>query len=123
MINPGIWGFLSGARDRNERYITTAYREIREESGLSRDSLTLLYSGIIMVVEESKGLMWPNHLYILRSSTDRVKLDYENADYRWATLREIEKEINYTNVFINHKNLLKRIKRYANAQNPNKPDK
>ncbi len=112
IMNPGIWAFLSGGRDGNERYITTAYREIKEESDIGRKSLKLLYKEKRLLKEDRKGIKWHNWLFIFHSDTRKVKLDYENSAYRWATMREIEKEINYTNVFINRKALEAKIRRY-----------
>ncbi|MCL4364833.1 MAG: NUDIX domain-containing protein [Candidatus Marsarchaeota archaeon] len=115
VINPGIWSFLSGAREGKDRYLATAYREIEEESGIKKECLRLLYSGRINVIDLKKGFSWPNRLYLFRSSTGKVRLDYENAGYRWATLAQIEKEINYTNVFTNPKHIIKIIKGHING--------
>ncbi len=115
VINPGIWSFLSGARDGTERYLSTACREIREESGIGRESLSLLFSGKVSVTERSRNLAWTNRIFIFRSSTGKVRLDFENSGYRWATIREIENEIDYTNVFINPKRILKSIKRHVHG--------
>ena len=113
ILNPGIWAFLSGGRDGKERYIETAYREIKEESGIGRSSLRLLYKTRMFLFDRKRGIMWPNHVYIFKSDTQKVRLDYENSKYRWATLGQIEKEINYTNIFINHKKLVRKIRGYA----------
>ncbi len=113
ITNPGIWSFLSGARDVNERYIETAYREIREESGIDRRSLNLLFKERMLIADRKRGIMWLNWVFIFRSNTGIVRLDYENSRYRWATIGQIEKEINYTNIFINNKELVKRIRGYV----------
>ena len=112
IMNPGIWAFLSGGRDGNERYLTTAYREIGEETSIGKESLRMLYKEKRLLKEDRKGIKWHNWLFIFHSNTRKVKLDYENSAYRWATMREIEKEINYTNVFINRKALEAKIRRY-----------
>ena len=113
ITNPGIWSFLSGARDGRERYIETAYREIKEESGIDRRSLALLFKERMLITDRKRGIMWPNWVFIFRSDTGKVRLDYENSRYRWTTVSQIEKEINYTNIFINHKELVKRIRGYV----------
>ncbi len=115
IMNPGIWAFLSGGRDGRERYIHTAYREIEEESGLKKDSLKLLYRKRRLVTDEGRRLCWYNWIFIFRSNTSKVKLDYENSAYRWATLRQIEKEINYTNVFINRREIERKIGEYIHG--------
>ena len=110
ILNPGIWAFLSGGREGSERYIDTAHREIAEESGISSKCLSLLYRSRVMMVDRKKGIMWPNVLFIFRSSTNAVKLDYENSKYRWASIKEIESEVDYTSTFINGKTIINAIK-------------
>ena len=53
--------------------------------------------------------------FIFRSSTGKVRLDLENRAYRWATIREIENEINYTNVFIHEEGILKMLRRHVHG--------
>ena len=116
ILNAGIWAFLSGGRERGERYIDTAYREIREESGIDRHSLTLLFKTRMLLTDRKRRIVWPNWVFVFRSDTGKVRLDYENSGYRWATINQIEKEINYTNIFINHRELEKTIRGYVYGQ-------
>ncbi|MHB1829797.1 MAG: NUDIX domain-containing protein [Candidatus Micrarchaeaceae archaeon] len=115
ILNPGIWAFLSGGRDGSEKYIETAYREITEESGISSKCLSLLFRALVMMVDRNRGIMWQNVLFIFRSSTNVVKLDYENSKYRWASVKEIENEIDYTSTFINGEMIINAIKGCMNG--------
>ena len=116
ILNPGIWAFVSGGNKRNEKYIDTAYREIKEETAIDRRSLTLLFKTRMLLMDKKRKIIWPNWVFIFRSDTGKVRLDYENSAYRWATVNQIEKEINYTNIFINHKELEKTIRGYVYGQ-------
>ncbi len=111
ILNPGIWSFLSGGRDNKESYLNTAYREIYEEVKLPRSKLTLLDSGSTYLRDQKKGVMWYNRVFIFRSSTGKVRLDFENSAYRWASFGSILNEKGYTNVFINEEQLLSKIRR------------
>ena len=116
ILNPGIWAFLSGGRDGKEKYLDTAYREIKEEVKLSKQHLKLLYKAKVYLKEERKKIIWANELFIFRSDTDKIKLDMENKAYRWATLKQIEKEINYTNILINEKRIIRHLKGFISAK-------
>ena len=116
ILNRGIWSFLFGGRDRGEKHITTAYREIKEEVKIAKSHLRMLYTTKVYLKEEGKRIMWLNQLFIFRSDTDKVKLDIENSSYRWAQFRDIEKEINYTNILINEKPILNKIKGFLDER-------
>jgi 8-oxo-dGTP pyrophosphatase MutT (NUDIX family) len=116
ILNPGIWTFLSGGRSRGERYLDTAYREIKEETGIGRDSLRLLFSTMMTIFDRKRRLSWPNRVFIFVSSTGKVRLDYENSRYRWAAMDQIEKEINYTNIFINRSRIEKMIRGFIHGE-------
>lgn len=115
ILNPGIWAFLSGGREKAEKYIETAYREITEESGISRERLSLLYKSRVLMTDRKRGIMWQNALFIFRSSTNTVRLDYENSRYRWASIKELENEVDYTSTFINGKMVINAIKGCMNG--------
>lgn len=111
--NPGIWAFVSGATESGESHISTAYREIEEETGIKKDSLKLVKEYKLLLFEERKRIMWPNQVFIFNSNTWKVKLDWENSDYRWATIDEIVREKRYTNIFINKQLIIKSIRDVA----------
>ena len=90
MSHPGRWSFLSGGRDKGERYLQTAYREIFEETKIPAERLTLLDgNSIIVLKDEGKGLKWPNRFFIFRVSSRAVKLNVENTDYKWVSFDQV----------------------------------
>lgn len=116
MENPGIWSVVFGGKKEGESYRAAAYREIREETGLERKNITLLYKPKRMLVTNPRKMtMWYNTLFIFRSSTSKIRLDIENKDYRWAGMQDIIKEKDYTNVFKNRKNIENTIRRALNG--------
>jgi 8-oxo-dGTP pyrophosphatase MutT (NUDIX family) len=116
IINPGIWSFVSGGREAPEGYLETAYRELHEETQIKKTDLTLLQKvGKMKMFELRKPEnVWSNEIFVFRTKTRKVKLNYENPKYRWASLNDLEKHRNYTNCFVDEKKLLKIIKRHLN---------
>ncbi len=111
LTNRDIWSFVTGGKSGAERYIDTAYREIEEEVSLTRTHLKPLGKGFeVWMFDRRSKFKWYNYMFIFRSDTDEIKVNYENSGYRWATFDEITKGINYTNVFINERLILNRIR-------------
>lgn len=82
----GISGYIEQAEDALER----AYREIEEETGISRSSLMLVSSGrAVEVVDEDSDTIWVVHPYLFESSRDDVRLDWEHDSYLWIKPEEI----------------------------------
>ena len=82
----GISGYIEQAEDALER----AYREVEEETGISRASLTLISTGrAVEVVDEDNGTIWVVHPYLFESSRDDVRLDWEHDSYLWIKPEEI----------------------------------
>ncbi len=112
--NAGAWSFLFGHREKNERYLETAYREIKEEVGFGKEALTLLEEGFrVSIFDPKKKIKWHNMMFIFRSDSSEVNMDFENAAYRWSSISEIRRHIRYTNIFIDEERILKRISRYV----------
>ncbi|MDE1861084.1 MAG: NUDIX domain-containing protein [Candidatus Micrarchaeota archaeon] len=111
VLNPGVWSLIFGAIESGEDPLETAYREIREETAIPKESLRLVRGPEkVLLRYERKGIMWYNDLYLFEAKTRRVKLDLENSAYRWASLDEIRKGIKYTNIFISEDLILSIIK-------------
>ncbi|MGA3020815.1 MAG: NUDIX hydrolase [Candidatus Micrarchaeales archaeon] len=108
-ISPGIWTFVCGGRKRGERYIETAYREIREEAGIPKKRLRLLSKyDRVMKIDVGMRRKFYDHLYLFYSETREVRRNIENTKHRWARLNEIRNEREYTNVFAD-KHLIERM--------------
>ncbi|MDE1865854.1 MAG: NUDIX domain-containing protein [Candidatus Micrarchaeota archaeon] len=91
IINPGMWFFVGGAIKHGERPIDAAYREIGEETGIMPAELEKVSSISATVSDIRKGLRWRNRLFLFRSRTRRVRLNFEHTTYRWVPLGELGK--------------------------------
>ncbi len=113
MSAPGIWSFLTGGRRRGESYIDAAYREIYEETGIGREMLRLVGRGRSMMLFDPvrRDARWRNMLFIFRSSTGRVRLNFENREYRWAGIGDIVGRRRYTNVFVRDGSVVASVRR------------
>jgi 8-oxo-dGTP pyrophosphatase MutT (NUDIX family) len=114
--NPGAWTFISGGRDR-KRYLDVAYHEIKEEAGIRKEQLTRLGKALkVCMFERRQKKRWYNYMFFFKTDADKIKLNFENTAYRWAALEELRREINYTNIFINERLILNKIKGYINER-------
>ncbi len=110
IFNPGIWSFVMGSRKRGEQYKETAYRELNEETGLEMKSIKQLRKPIkVWMFDAKKNKKWQNYLFFFSSSTDKIKLNMENSGYRWASLNDLKKGKDYTNIFIDKNRVLREI--------------
>jgi 8-oxo-dGTP pyrophosphatase MutT (NUDIX family) len=92
IIHPGMWYFVAGSKDGNESYLANAYREIKEETGIGKSDLRLLYSKkSIKVFDSRRKREWTNSFFIFCSKTDSVSLNFEHTSYRWVSIGELEK--------------------------------
>ncbi len=119
IVNPGIWWFPGGHRERGETYADAAYREIEEETGIKKTNLILLVRPEKMrILELKNGRLWENMFFIFYSKTNRIKLDIENKKYRWAAFNELVEEKNFTNAFADRTLGLKVIKKQLKRKEP-----
>lgn len=87
--HPGMWSFVSGKREKGEKYLQSACREIFEETKIGAERLTLLGSTSVMLKDERSGLKWQNRLFVFRSSSRAVKLNIENTNYKWVSFDQL----------------------------------
>ncbi len=115
---PGAWSFLLGGKKKGEKYLETAYREIKEESGLTKKDLKLVSKPILVKIRESARpqFWWYNKFYIFESKTDRIDLSLENSRHRWETYENVKKSIDYTNIFVDKDKVERIIGRALNAK-------
>jgi len=115
LTNPGIWFFITGGRKKGEKYIETAYREIMEEVRIDRQMLRKLYECRVKLYDNSKKWVWENRCFIFYSKSRHVKLNIENAAYRWAGINDLKKEIALSNILINKEFVINKIERFLNG--------
>lgn len=113
IANPGLWCLVMGGRSGKESYIENAYREVEEETGIGRSHLMLLAKKnnvrLFDAVRNDK-VAWENAFLIFHSDTNEVRKNFENSAFRWATISEIIKEREYTNIFVDKEEITKLIK-------------
>ncbi|MEM0201362.1 MAG: NUDIX domain-containing protein [Candidatus Micrarchaeaceae archaeon] len=104
--NRGIWSFLFGGKEKNETYLETAYREIKEEISFNKNDLKLMYKPVKTLIKDTRyKKSWYNHLFIFTTDRSDIKLSFENSNYRWANPKDIFSETNYKNVFSKRKEI------------------
>lgn len=87
---PGRWSLVSGKKEEGEDILTTAKREIKEETGIDvgepKASLKPVY------VREG-NIIWEVYPFMFDASGKTPVLNYENTEYRLVTIDEM-KELN-----------------------------
>ncbi|MDE1870380.1 MAG: NUDIX domain-containing protein [Candidatus Micrarchaeota archaeon] len=113
IANPGIWTLVQGGREKGEQYLETAYREAKEEVGIDKEHLMLIIKRdnvrLFDAVKKDK-VVWENTFFVFHSDTNKVRKNFESSAFRWATMPEIVKEREYTNIFVDKEEITKLIK-------------
>ncbi len=88
----GHWGFPKGHVEKGEKYIETAVRELKEETGIKK--IKLIKSKILLrdfySYNNGKNKIIKNvDYFIAESYVDIVKIDnYEIINYKWLTFEK-----------------------------------
>jgi ADP-ribose pyrophosphatase YjhB (NUDIX family) len=107
ITNPGIWSFLTGGKNKDESYSEAAYRETEEETGIKKEQLKQIRKPIKAWLFDSKRRKkWQNYIFFFKSETNEVKLNMENAAFRWASITDIKNENEYTNISLDDEKIL-----------------
>jgi len=89
---PGYWNGISGFLDDKKSLKEKVEEEIREELGISKSKIKRIRLGEIFHQEAPKyKKTWIVHPVLVEIATDKVKLDWEAENYRWAKVEEIKK--------------------------------
>ena len=89
---PGYWSGVSGFLDDHKSLTAKVEEELREELDLDKSQIKTVRLGEIFDQEAPKyGKTWIVHPVLVEVKTDRIKLDWENKNYRWLTVPEIKK--------------------------------
>ena len=88
----GLWAGISGVIEKDEEPINRAKIEIYEEIGLSEDKIRFLKSGSKMKVHspQYENHEWEIFPFLFEAQNPEIKLNWENSEYRWITIDEIE---------------------------------
>lgn len=107
IVHPGYWSFVSGSKDKDENYIATAYREIKEETGIEKWQLTVLAKDIdINIIGHKRDIEWHNKLFVFSSTTRTVRLNIENSAYKWVAVGSLAKEERIITDYIREQGML-----------------
>jgi len=84
----GKWAGVSGYVEIGERPEETAFKEIREETGIK--SPRLIRSGEPVYVKGG-DILYQIHPFLFEVDTENIKIDWEHVEYRWIRLEEMDK--------------------------------
>lgn len=87
----GLWGGVSGVIEQNEDPLHRAKTEIFEETGITEKQIALLKTAkeLEVVSEEYSNHGWIVYPFLFSTKEPRIKLNWENSEYRWISSHEI----------------------------------
>ncbi len=89
----GMWCGVSGYVEEDEKPIDTAYKEIREETGLNKENIILLKRGDPIVFEdvyEGETYNWKVFSFLFKKEGGKVNIDWEHSRYEWISPFKVE---------------------------------
>ena len=92
-----LWAGISGIIEGDEKPIKRAEIEIFEEVGIRKSKITLVKEGEIILIESPQyaNHQWEVYPFLFSCSNKEIKLNWENSDYRWINMNELN---NFTTV-------------------------
>lgn len=87
----GLWAGISGIIENNEEPLKRAKIEVFEEVGIIEKDITLKKAAEKMRVisPQYSEHEWEIYPFLFDSKDTKIKLNWENTDYRWITPSEI----------------------------------
>ena len=88
----GLWAGVSGIIEKNEEPLKRARIEIFEEVGITEDKITLLKSAEEMRINspQYENHEWEIFPFLFEAKNPTIKLNWENSDFRWINIEELE---------------------------------
>lgn len=88
----GLWAGISGIIENDEEPLKRAKIEIFEEAGIAEDKMTLIKTTEEMRISspQYKNHEWKIFPFLFESKNPTVKLNWENSDFRWIKVDELE---------------------------------
>ena len=86
---PNRWSFCSGYVKEFESAEDTVLREIKEETGLN--AKIAKRGRLLQVHDKNNGKNWVMMVFLCEVKSSNVKLDHENAKFRWINYNDIKK--------------------------------
>jgi len=108
----GHWDFPKGNIEPGESPLETAYREVKEETGIDKENLIFIdgFKREISYYFMSHGNVIHKTVifFLMRSLTKEVKISWEHKGYRWASFGDAYKLATYKTA----KNLIREAEQY-----------
>jgi len=88
----GLWAGISGIIENNEEPLERAKIEIFEETGITDEKITLIKSIEEMRVNspQYKNHEWEIFPFLFNATNPTIKLNWENSDFRWINIGELQ---------------------------------
>lgn len=88
----GLWAGISGIIENDEEPLKRAKIEIFEEVGITEDKVTLIKSAKGMRVNspQYENHEWEIYPFLFEAENPRIKLNWENSQFEWVDIEELE---------------------------------
>lgn len=88
----GLWAGISGIIEKNEEPLQRAKIEIFEEVGISEEDITLVKAAQEIRVNspQYENHEWEIFPFLFESKNPTIKLNWENSDFKWINVDELE---------------------------------
>ena len=89
----GLWSGVSGVIENQENPLKRAEIEIFEGIGIRTNEIKLLKSGdeLDIISPQYKNHKWHVFPFLFDTKKTEIKLNWENSDYKWIEIGELEK--------------------------------
>ena len=88
----GLWSGVSGIIENNEEPLNRAKIEIFEEIGIRKDKISLTKSveKIKISSPQYENHEWEVFSFLFETKETEIKLNWENSEFRWINVNELE---------------------------------
>ena len=88
----GLWSGVSGIIEKGETPINRAKIEIFEEIGIIEDKITLVKAieKIKISSPQYENHEWEVFSFLFETKKTEIKLNWENSEFRWINVNELE---------------------------------
>ena len=88
----GLWSGVSGIIENNEEPLNRAKIEIFEEIGIRKDKIKLIkrVEKIKISSPQYENHEWEVFSFLFETKETEIKLNWENSEFRWINVNELE---------------------------------
>ena len=83
---PLYWDLPGGILEEGEDKVEAIKREIKEETGLEVESISVISEG----TWHEEDYSWTTTCYLAKPKTTNITLSYEHDEYKWVTKEEFK---------------------------------